>query len=75
LFRAGFAACGIIPFNPARVLGKLPPEESTRQNVQGDFNQQLVEELKRNGIYIVFRHTGTVPYYGNVLRYRTLLKV
>jgi hypothetical protein len=48
LFRAGFAACGIIPSNPVRVLGKLCPEESTRQNVQGDFNQQLVEELKRN---------------------------
>jgi hypothetical protein len=53
LFRAGFAACGIIPFNPDRVLAKLPPDEDTRRVVQHEMSQQLVDELKRNGVYLL----------------------
>ncbi len=44
--KAGFAACGIIPFNPERVLSKLPPEDNARQGVQNQLNQQLLDQLK-----------------------------
>jgi hypothetical protein len=44
--RAGFAACGIYPLNPDRVLARLPPEE-TRRSVQTEFDQILLDELKK----------------------------
>jgi hypothetical protein len=45
--RAGFAACGIIPFSPDRVLAKLPPEETAKQGVQDDLSKQLLDQLKK----------------------------
>jgi hypothetical protein len=45
--RAGFAACGIIPFSPDRVLARLPPEESAKQGVQDRLSQQLLDQLKQ----------------------------
>jgi hypothetical protein len=45
--QAGFAACGIIPLNPDRVLSRLPPENIERQGVQEDMSQQLLDELKK----------------------------
>jgi hypothetical protein len=57
-FRAGFAACGICPLNMDRVLSKLPPEDSTRNDIQDVLNKQLVEELKRNvNNYAIFKVT------------------
>jgi hypothetical protein len=44
---AGFAACGIIPLDVNRLLSRLPREKSATE-VQGEFSQQLAEELKRN---------------------------
>jgi hypothetical protein len=48
LTRSGFAACGIIPLCPDRVLQRLPPEEDAREAVQNEMNQELLNELRRD---------------------------
>ncbi len=45
--RAGFAACGIIPFNPGKVLARLPPEETAKKGVQDLLGHQLLDRLKQ----------------------------
>jgi len=45
--RSGFAACGIVPICPDRVLAKLPPEEDIRRDIRTDLDNQVLEELKR----------------------------
>lgn len=45
--RSGFAACGIYPLDPQRVLSRLPPEQM-RRSVQTEFDRQLLEELQKN---------------------------
>jgi hypothetical protein len=48
LTRSGFAACGIIPLCPDKVLQRLPPEEDARETVQNEMNEELLKELKRD---------------------------
>jgi hypothetical protein len=45
--RSGFAACGIFPLDPQRVLSRLPPEV-LRRSVQTEFDQMLLDELQKN---------------------------
>lgn len=44
---AGFLACGLVPFNPQRVLQKLPKESEDTEDLQEKINDSLTEFLKK----------------------------